>query len=183
MAAEIQRATLPKGTAPDIVDFFDYWSSLPRSGLVPTLGDYFDHAPARLQPYVGISDVHSPTKMNLRLLGTALVELGGRDPTGAHLELLYSEKVRAIMGEAVWDVVTLPTAYLCIRSLRRHSGRILDCPSICLPLCNHSANANTVITYANFSMDDMKFAEHDQLELVQDWRVTHWIDLGAGVPG
>jgi len=182
MSAGTQLASLPKDTAPDIVDFFSYWSSLPRTGLVPNLSDYFDHAPPKLQPYVGISDIHSPTKMTLRLMGTGLVELGGHDPTGAALELLYSEKIRASMGKAVWGVVTMPTAYLCVRSIRRHSGRILEGASICLPLLNHSATANIVITYANFSINDMKFADQDQLELVQDWRVTHWIDLGAGVP-
>ena len=182
MTANELPAVLPPDTPSDIVDFFSYWSSLPRIGLVPNLSDYLDRAPPKLQPYFGISDIHSPTKMTMRLFGTGLVELAGNDPTGTPLELLYSEKIRARMGKAVWDVVAMPAAYLCVRSIRRHSGRILDGASICLPLSNHSATANTAITYANFSKDDVKFAEQDQMELVQDWRVTHWIDLGAGVP-
>jgi len=173
---------LPQGTDPDIVKFYFYWLSLPKSGLLPRLSDYLDHAPPELQPFVGISDVYSPIKQKLRLLGTGLVSISGKDPTGAELGVLYVEKVKKQMGQLAWDVVSRPVGYLCVRDLRTTSGRIVHGPSICLPLANPTSPAAAVITYTHVEHADTSFPGDDRAELVQNIRVTHWIDLGAGVP-
>lgn len=173
---------LPQDTFPDVVKFYSYWISLPKSGRLPRLSDYFDNAPPDLQPFVGISDVYSQTKQKLRLIGTGLVRLAGNDPTGADLGVLYAQTVRERAYELAWEVVNRPIGYLGIRDVRTTFGRIIHGPSICLPLDNPTSPATAVITYTHVERADASASDDDPMELVQDIQLTHWIDLGAGVP-
>ena len=178
----ITPALLPPDTPADISEFYAHWCGLPRDRLVPHLHDYLDTAPAHLQPYVGISDINSPTDIRLRLLGTGIVDLSGRDPTGGPMMVLYAESLRAPMAKMVWQVVTRPTAYICVRSIRTKGGNMVHCPSICLPLHNTPSPVPLVMTYAHVIGAGVGLAPRDKFDMVQDLRVTHWIDIGAGVP-
>ena len=164
-------------------EFFDYWNSLPKQGLVPRLDNYLDRAPPHLQPFVGIADVLSPTDMRMRLFGTGLVDKSGQEPTGKPLHLLYAEHVRGRMQDLVWNAATRPVGYLCIRSVATTGGRLFHNPSICLPIAVPMSAVKAVITYAYQDMSAFTFAQSERLDIVQDLRLTAWIDLGAGVPG
>jgi hypothetical protein len=184
LSAASPPALLPQETPPDIVAFYTYWLSLPRaeSSVMPRLSDYFDHAPPKLQPFVAISDVISPANIKVRLMGTGLVNMVGRDPTGSDLSLLYSESLRSLMYKVAWQAATRPVGYIAVRNVRTRAGQIVQNPTICLPLANPPSSTIALITYAKISGVVIDIADDDQLQMVQDVRVTHWIDLGAGVP-
>lgn len=173
---------LPAHTPRAIEAFFDHWLSLPREGLVPTLQDYLDHAPPRLQPFVAIAEVTSPTEMRVRLMGTGYVDLVGRDATGARLSPLYAAPIRERMSSAVWQLVTRPVGYLCVRSIRTFGGRLVESPSICLPLVGRDGGAKFILTYGLVSPDNHGLAETELFHLTLDWTLTAWLNLGAGVP-
>ena len=175
-------STLPDDTAPCISAFYSYWLSLPKVKLIPTLSDYFDHAPPTLQPFVGICDVYSPTQIVMRLLGTGLVEASGSDPTGGPLDEFYAEKLRQQMGLMAYTSATHPVGYLCVRTIRLRGGNLIHCPSICLPISNSASPVPGIITYARVAGSATTFANQNTMEMVQDLRMTTWIDVGAGVP-
>ena len=173
---------LPPGTPHDIMAFYDYWLALRRGELVPTLQDYLDHAPSRLQPFVAICEVNSPTDMKVRLVGTGFVDLVGRDPTGAALMPLYARHTRERMSAAVWQLITKPAGYLCMRSIRTFAGRLVESPSICLPLVSRADKPKLILTYGQVAPDCIGLAETELFHLTMDWNLTTWLDLGAGVP-
>jgi hypothetical protein len=182
--SHVRQPVLRQDNIPEPVrEFFDYWNSLPKQGLIPRLDNYFDRAPPHLQPFVGIADVHSPTDIRLRLFGTGLVDLSGQDPTGKPMQHLYAEHVRGRMQDLVWSVATRPVGYLCVRSVATTGGRLFHNPSICLPIAVPMSAVKAVITYAYQDMSAVTFAPSERLDMIQDLRLISWIDLGAGVPG
>ena len=174
--------TLPAGTPQPIAAFLSHWAALPKQGLLPKLSDYLDHAPAHLQPFVAMADVYSPTNLQLRLFGTGLVDLSGRDPTGSGLDVLYAKELQSRMGNVAWEAVSRPAGYLCSRSVRTSLGHVMTCPSIFLPLENHKGAPRIAMTYAHVSSTYREMAHREPADLVQGLVITHWIDLGAGVP-
>jgi hypothetical protein len=183
MTSTLKTPDLAGADIPDSIhEFFGYWNGLPKRGLVPRLEDYLDHAPPRLQPYVGIADVLSPYETRMRLFGTGLVDLAGTDPTGGSMQLLYAEPARSKMLRMVWLTVTQPVGYLCIRTVLSTGGRVIQNPSICLPLDVPTSALKSVITFAYQADVRPEFADGERLHLVQDLRLVDWIDIGAGVP-
>ena len=173
---------LPADTLPEVAELYAYWASLPKLGLMPLLSDYLNHAPPRQQPFIAMVDIYSPTKMKVRLMGTGLVELSGRDATGADLRVLYAEGLEARVGSLGWSVVSRPVGYLGIRTVRTTSGRVVEGSTISLPLANPTSTINVGLTYFHVSDVESRRFESDKAEFVQDFMVKHWIDLGAGVP-
>lgn len=180
-AASAQDLFAP-GTATDVVQFFERWRALPRTGLVPRLSDYFDTAPAHLQPNVTVVDVHGPSEMTVRLFGTALERTSGHYPTTHDLMGLYAEPIRALACRLVWTAASHPVGYTCVRHVRTTAGRLITCPSIGLPVLLDTGQPLCFITYANIENAREALARCDQLEVVQDIVFGEWIDLGAGTP-
>jgi hypothetical protein len=174
--------TLPTGTTSGIVEFFSYWSSLPKHGLSPLLSDYLDRAPPRLQPYVSMVDIPHDAPPRLRYLGTALTTLSGRDRTGKPLQLLYTKSLWPLVTRLTREVVSRPVGYICTRSIRTASGRLAHTPAICLPMTNPKSAVPVLVTYAQLESAALSMGYGDALESVQGVTVLHWIDLGAGVP-
>jgi len=175
-------AALPAGTPGTILSFYAYWASLPRTNNVPRLSDYLDNAPSALQPFVAIVDVLSPTQTGPRLIGTGFVDLLDRDDTGRPVPTAYSDTVRELVSHAAWTAVTGPAGYLCMRSFRTKAGRPTHADSICLPLFNRPGAPLLIVSYAAITKASLKIEHSDQLQSTVDFKVTHWIDIGAGVP-
>lgn len=174
--------SLPADTPPDIVAFYDYWLSLAKTDLVPSLSDYLDHAPPQLQPFVGILDVLSPTESRVRLYGAGLTEITGSDPTGGTLNTVYPEHLRAMATKMMWEAVSRPVGYLCVRDTRTQTGLTVHSPSICLPLLNSSSGIRMILNYSHMPKNDISYDVDGLVCLVTGWRLTHWIDVGAGTP-
>ena len=183
MIESSRNAALPEGTLPDLVEFHRYWASLPTHGLMPSLSDYLDHAPPHLQPNVGIADVLSPTQVQVRLYGTALLNLAGKDATHASVNLLYADHLKPAVGQLAWLVVSHPFGYLGVRSTRTGAGRLIHSPCVCLPIQNRDATIKMIINYSHIDKSPTTMPEDDKSILVHGFNVTHMIDLGAGLPG
>lgn len=173
---------LPPDTPPDIKDFFEYWLSLPKADLLPSVSDYLDHAPLKLQPFVGIVDVLSSTESRVRYYGTGLSKITGSDPTGGAVNALFTDRLRALSAATLWQAVSHPVGYLCIRDTRSKSGITIHSPSICLPMRNPSQSAKLVVNFSQMPAVDFDNEPSREARLVTGWRLTHWIDIGAGVP-
>ena len=175
-------ATLPADTPQTIAEFYACWASLPRQHLVPRLCDYLDHAPFALQPFVSIVDILSADESRVRLVGTGIADLLGRDETGKPIPSIYPEATRALVRNVAWRAVGHRAGYLSTRIVRTKIGRALEAPSISLPLINRPGAAPLIMTYAAFPADALSIHADDQLHNTLDFKLMQWIDIGAGVP-
>lgn len=166
---------------PDFEAFWTYWSALPMTDSVPDLGDYLDHAPPSLQPNVILTDVSSPEVMTIRLTGTALADLVG-EMTGSHAERIYQGEARRKAIEVAWQAANHPCGYTVRRKVRSRSGRLFISNGLVLPLRTKTPGSKTLAGYNELPLADSGIAQEGQIQQVQEFGETTWIDIGAGVP-
>jgi hypothetical protein len=169
-------------TPDDLVDFFRSWDALPKHGLIPRLSDYFDAAPIELQPNVTIVDVHSPTRLTVRLFGTGLEDVSGIYPTDQDLMMLFAKPIQERAKRLVWVVVSHPVGYVCVRRCQTTQGLVYDVPAICLPIAAAGPGPYCFITYASVMDASQTMMLEENLAMVQDVKFRQWIDLGNGMP-
>ncbi|MSO98870.1 MAG: PAS domain-containing protein [Rhodospirillaceae bacterium] len=177
--------TVPTPFAPntpdDILEFYDHWASLPKRGLMPHLSDYLDRAPARLQPNVVIIDVSSPDEMIIRLFGTNIVDISGRELTTKSLHSVFAPQIWPDSCKRIWKAVTQPAGYYCIRGVRSSGDRMLHSPSVCLPVASGTGGRYCFMSYSIFPAASTMMLD-ERPDIVLSLELLHWIDIGAGVP-
>jgi hypothetical protein len=90
MAAQL---ALPSTAARAHQEIFSYWASLRRDGHLPGRQDICPSALKRLLPTVSLIDVYrEPLDYRLRLAGTGLYPVYGREITGRSLRDVYSRE-------------------------------------------------------------------------------------------
>lgn len=166
---------------PDFVAFWHYWSGLPVKESIPHLSDYLDNAPPALQPNVVLMDVSSPTDMSIRLTGTALAEMVG-EMTGSHAERIYQGEARQKAIATAWRAVNHPCGYTVLRRVRSKSGRMFISSGIVLPLSTNTAGSKTLAGYNQLPTAESGIAQEGQIQAVQEFGETTWLDIGAGIP-
>jgi hypothetical protein len=168
--------------AGELTQFFDVWQSLRVGTNLPTLSDYLDAAPAALQPAVSILDISSPDDITVRLFGTALVTIAGRDFTKQPLSAAYPALELSRVGRIAWAAASHPVGYICVRSVRAAGGFQLDSDSICLPLTTNNGTSRCLVTYMKFPEQLPKMLPTTVASAVTNTEFIDWLDIGAGVP-
>jgi hypothetical protein len=158
-------------------EFLTHWNSIPRDGLVPHLSDYLDRLNVKIQPWTIIADM-TADKMPIRLFGTGIAEVMGRDFTGVDYLLAIEEKSRRHVLERDRQCTTQPCGLRLDLTATTLSARSFDYKVMVLPV-RRAGNGLSLILITS-------------MEQARDWRelpaavmtceqVT-WIDIGAGVP-
>jgi len=174
--------TLPTGTFPKLVEFWEHWKGLPKAERFPTLSSYLDAAPFRLQPAVIILDVRSPRDANVRLFGTALAEMFGHDVTGRSIYNSYSREDEVRAGNVVWTALNHPCGYLCRRDMQTKAGRDLSVPAITLPLESDAPGAKIAVSYSDLDNATGVKPNGANVIVIKVLSDVRWIDLGWDVP-
>jgi len=94
MASPADPFTLPKGAAPKLRAFYDYWQKIhPAGGGLPARRDLDPIDIPELLPNIWMIDVkRDPTlRFRFRLIGTEIVKFTGRDMTGFWLDQVYPD--------------------------------------------------------------------------------------------
>lgn len=100
-----------------------HWRGLRLNGDgVPRREAFDPRAVRQLASNMMLLQRSGPDLLTVRLIGSRLVELYGRDPTGENLLALIPEPVRAEAGEAYNEALDLPAVCLAMRKLARASG-------------------------------------------------------------
>lgn len=172
-------AVLPESTHAPLRAFFDYWNALPKTGFLPKLGDFFDHVPPEMAPYVAIVDVRALGETRIRLFGTQLVERVGFDPTGLNVDDLYAEYLRPQVNAMLWEAVSRPAGYLAWRRIVTPGGIVNEHPSIGLPIDVPTSRLRAVLTYSR-AITEARSVAFEKALLIQEMKVETWVDLGAG---
>gem|GEM_PF-2419919 len=168
--------------SPEILDFWSHYRTLPQNGgRGPHLTDYLDSPPYHLQPRVAIADVTSPTEMRVRLYGSGLVELTGRDVVGNSNFEHHSPAIRALSGRYAWDAACRPCGYVTARAVTSKGGGIYQTQIITLPL-NLKGEGRCLVNFMASPMLDMTTPQAANSALFHSIAHLMWIDLGAGTP-
>ena len=126
-------------------------------------------------------DIPSSTQMTVRLAGTAVVDAFG-EIKGSHAEELYRDQPRKIAIATAWSAVSHPCGYVVKRVFRNQNGLIKDGGGIVLPLATNTNGSKSVIGYNVIPNESSEIAAERQIEAVQDFQESWWIDIGAGCP-
>jgi hypothetical protein len=161
--------------------FVAYWRSLPKTGLLPQLSDFFDHVPADLAPYVMVVDVPGPETAKIRLFGTQLVDSAAFDPTGMTVADLYEKALRPEVHRLLWASSQKPAGYLSRRKIVGRGGFVNVHPSVGLPVEIPTSRLRGVVNYSR-AVSAGNHVVEDRACLVQEMHLEQWIDLGAGAP-
>jgi hypothetical protein len=167
------------GLSAAVEKFISYWRSLPRQGLVPDLSTLLNDVQPDLQPFLTVLDVLSPNTVQVRLLGTGLVRLLGRELTKTNSIDIYAPHLRARVGRACTTMVSLPCGQVTERLITTRGGLIMAATSAALPVRVKSDQLGALVAY---TATREPVATSDAMTLVNEILATEWVDIGAGVP-
>ncbi len=156
-----------------------HWRSLSKNGEVPTLQEFLSHPIPELQPHVIILDVNSETDIPIRLLGTGLVQLTGRELTKTNALDIYAPHLRKRIGQACMKMISHPCGQISERLMNTAGGVTVSTTGIALPLRN---KAGEIKCLAAFNAPREPVAAGDPTIVISDILMAEWVDIGAGVP-
>ena len=159
--------------------FYTHWRSLGTPNEILHTREFLDRADPALIPYVTILEVTKSGPI-MRFMGTALVELWGRDQTntifGAGLPEPAIEAVRANCD----FIATHPCGMVEVAEFATPGGRPFLMESIMLPLFVDEGRPPRLCSYCH-PLDEVDTFEDKGPTYKTKQRVS-WIDLGFGVP-
>ncbi|MFZ3035586.1 MAG: PAS domain-containing protein [Parvibaculum sp.] len=159
--------------------FFGYWDSLPKENFVPDRKDFDPLAIHRLMPFVSILEVVSPDRVEMRLIGTDLVQRMGYDPTGQNYLDSFEPEVRAQYLDILNTQIDHPCGRRSTLRTREKSGILSSVEVLALPMSHaRSGHPLLVSCFANTQSIGFNPGERE----VQGLDDIIWIDIGAGVP-
>ena len=148
---------------------------------MPTLADFLDAPPFKLQSEVAIVDVVSSTELRFRLFGTGLSTMAGVDLTGTDVLSNFHPTARAEASRIAWTGVSRPCGYLLRRGMRR--GVIeTTAVGIGLPLLHESSGRVGLVGFSSVLEKSVDVAESGESPFVKAFNLIRWIDIGAGTP-
>ncbi len=165
-------------------EFYDYWLSMPREGLVPERNSFRPENVPSLLPNFMIYELVSSDYIKIRLLGSALSEKFGADSAGAgenYLDFVEPHR-KAIASEALWSVVNKPCGIRVVVEQVLKSGLTVRMESIGLPLLNEG-DGNPVILFQKNELDcerRVPDVDKDPIRYLKLLR-REFIDIGAGL--
>ncbi|WP_417513294.1 PAS domain-containing protein [Minwuia sp.] len=162
----------------------DYWWELrARSGdAIPTRG-MFDPAQVKtVLPFVLLHDLSQPDKSILRLIGTAISERFGFDPTGRDYLEFVSEDRRATAYRALWNTATQPCGMRVVIEARYRSGKRTVGESMGYPLTGSRGQPLMMFVDELIEKDVHDLDQRAQPLDLFHVRERDFVDVGFGVP-
>jgi hypothetical protein len=145
----LAQVAAPASAVRALEEMFAYWASLRRDGRLPARSDIDPNRFKRHLPTVSLIDVRPhPTSFRVRLAGTALYGLHGRETTGLELEQVYraSEETVYWRGE-LEKVVADRRPNFGIRSLNPGDTGGLKVLWLRLPLASDGTTVDMLLGY------------------------------------
>jgi len=175
------RPTRPLAIPRDVEDFLTHWRGIPKTGLAPTLRDFLDAPPFRLQSEVAIVDVNARGEMRFRLFGTGLSSIAGHDLTGTDVLSNFHAEARAEAARIAWSAVSVPCGYHVLREMRRGPYET-TAVGIGMPLLNEKTGKLGIVGFSSATGKSTDVVRGDDSPFVRATELIMWIDIGAGTP-
>lgn len=164
--------------SPAIQKFIAHWRSLIKDGLAPSLQDFLGLPNPLFQPFVVLLDVVSSTEVNIRLMGTGVVQLTGQELTKTNSLDMYAPHLRQQAGRNCVAMVKQPCGEMSERLVTKAGGLMTPVSRVALPLvCKTGQGCLVAFIDARESV-----GEGQSMSVVHEIRSSEWIDIGAGVP-
>lgn len=160
--------------------FMEYWNSLPKAGVLPDRSDFNPTAIYKLMPAITILEIVSPDRVEMRLVGTDLVERMGIDPTGRNYLDSIAPAARLPYLEMLNRQINHPCGRLSILKTREASGILSQVEVLSLPMSHRLSGHPLIISY--FGSTESVGFDGDETREVRGFEDVRWIDIGAGVP-
>lgn len=146
---------------------------------MPTLAAFLNAPHPELQPFVIILDVLSAHHVLVRLTGTGLVQLVGRELTKTNSLDIYAPRLKKRVGASCVAMVAQPCGQVTERLISTSGGLIHAATSVALPIAVKGDHLGSLVAYTN-SREPV--ATGDSMITIHEILATEWIDIGAGVP-
>jgi len=129
-------------------EIFSYWSSLRRDGGLPGRADIKPQDLKRLLPTVSLIDVlHEPLDYRLRLAGTGLYGVYGREITGHRLRDVYDYEAAAYWRDELDKVVLGRRPGVGCHSMAWKGASHLSLLWMRLPLASDGKTVDMILGY------------------------------------
>ena len=148
--------------------------------VVPRLSTFLNRPIASLQPHVNIVDVVSPTEIRSRLIGTALADKFGRDPTGQNILEYISVTDGKMLSDLVFKMIAQPCGVEMKGLVVSADGAVMRSCSMGFPLRRNAPDAQCIV-WLNKIDEPYEFGKSQ--EKIDNLEFLRWIDVGSGVPG
>ncbi|HEX2560299.1 PAS domain-containing protein [Phenylobacterium sp.] len=129
-------------------ELFAYWAGLRRDGRLPGRGDIHPKDFKRLLPTVSLIDVvGDPAEFRLRLAGTGLYSVYGREITGRPLEEIYNSAAAEYWRVELGKVVAERRPAVGVHSLSWRGAGHLSILWLRLPLASNGRDVDMILGY------------------------------------
>ncbi len=163
----------------------EYWhglkSTLPDS--VPTRSMLDPSAIKPLLPYLLLHDLATPGKSMLRLVGTAITERLGLDPTGRDYLELVNVSRRPSAYRLLITLAIHPCGVRLINEIRYMSGKRTTSEAVGFPL-RHDRDGTPMLLFIDDPIEAPEFDLDPREQAVDVYRISdlELIDVGFGIP-
>ena len=129
-------------------ELYAYWASLRKGSRLPGRGDIGPQDFKRLLPTVSLIDVHrDPLDFRLRLAGTGLYSVYGREITGRTLHEVYNSKAADYWRDELTKVVQERRPTVGVHSLSWRGASHLSILWQRLPLATNGRDVDMILGY------------------------------------
>jgi hypothetical protein len=137
----------PPSAARGHEELFAYWASLRREGRLPARAHIDPLAFKRHLPTVSLTDVRPDRSYRLRLAGTGLYGVYGREITGRELDEVYSPEACAYWRRELGRVVEEARPHVGWHSLSWRGASHMSLLWIRLPLASDGKRVDMILGY------------------------------------
>ncbi|MEQ8736533.1 MAG: PAS domain-containing protein [Rhodospirillaceae bacterium] len=159
--------------------FEDHWRLMQVDKGVPRLSTFLNRPISSLQPHVNIVDAISPSDIRSRLIGTALAENFGTDPTGENILDFMSASDGQILSDLVFKMIAQPCGVEMKGQVVSASGALMRSRSLGFPLRRNTPDAQCIVW---LNQIDKAYGYGEETAQIGGLELVRWIDVGSGVP-
>ena len=165
---------------PETKQFFQYWNSLPKTGVLPDRADFNPVAIHRIMPRVLLVEYFKTGEVEFRMVGTGITEDIGFDPTKqSYLDMLEDSAFGAFQS-ASDAILSTPCGGHFVVTAQSAKGYLVEFDVLDLPMTNRAADSNIVV--AHLAQADIGRITPVGTFRIKEIQSAGWIDIGAGVP-
>ncbi|MDD3837711.1 MAG: PAS domain-containing protein [Phenylobacterium sp.] len=129
-------------------ELFAYWAGLRKAGLLPGRRDIHPKDFKRLLPTISLIDVFGdPPEFRLRLAGTGLYSVYGREITGRRLEDIYNSAAAEYWRGELTKMVKDRRPAVGVHSLAWRGAGHLSILWLRLPLASNGRDVDMILGY------------------------------------
>lgn len=173
---------MPEFKTTDAAEWWAFWHSLPRTGLLPDRSSLDPGAIKHLLPNMMVFDMSRPEAVQFRLAGTEIAERYGFNPTGSDFLDFLNPETREQSRQMLHLAARHPFGVHSALRSRHHNGLIAEIEALTFPFAVARGGPPQLATVsvrvpAAAQLD----RSPDSLSRVEGVG-TVFIDLGAGLP-